>query len=62
MNMELSTKEKVITKSYIKEMIALFSEKDMLSEGDCIYLPTENIYITKGELILLEKKLNILWD
>lgn len=62
MNTELNTKEKLILKSYIREMIDLFSEKDIIGENDSIYLPLEQIYVSKTELVQLEKKLKILWN
>lgn len=62
MNTELNTKEKAILKSYIREMIDLFSETDMIGETDSIYLPLEQIYVNRQELVQLEKKLKIVWN
>lgn len=62
MNTELNTKEKVILKSYIREMIDLFSETDMIGGTDSIYLPLEQIYVNRQELVQLEKKLKIVWN
>lgn len=62
MNTELNTKEKAILKSYIREMIDLFSENDMIEENDSICLPWEQIYVNRQELVQLEKKLKIIWN
>ncbi|MSS62832.1 hypothetical protein [Velocimicrobium porci] len=52
----LSTKEKQVIQGYIREMLELFQEEDMLKEEDSIYLPMGELSVNKNELRLLEKK------
>ncbi|MSS62915.1 hypothetical protein [Velocimicrobium porci] len=53
----LSTKEKLVIQSYIREMLALFQENDMLKEDDSLYLLDGKLVINKEELLLLERKI-----
>ena len=53
----LSTKEKHVIQSYIREMLALFQENDMLKEEDSLYLLDGKLVINKEELLLLERKI-----
>lgn len=52
----LNTKEKYMIQSYIREMLELFQETDMLKEEDSLYLLDGELSINKEELLLLEKK------
>lgn len=54
-NIYLDDKEIKIIRNYTDEMISLFNEKDMIQEGESIYLITEDIYVTREELQKLKK-------
>ena len=38
-------------------MIKLFGERDMIQEGEALYLSTEEIYVTRQDFEILRKKL-----
>ena len=42
---------------YVDDMIKLFGERDMIQEGEALYLSTEEIYVTRQDFEILRKKL-----
>lgn len=57
MTTELNAKEKTLIQGYIREMVQLFEERDMIQRNDSIFLPVGGLEITQQELLMLEKKL-----
>ena len=43
---QLDEKEIKLLRDYVDDMIKLFGERDMIQEGEALYLSTEEIYVT----------------
>ena len=54
---QLDEKEIKLLRDYVDDMIKLFGERDMIQEGETLYLSTEEIYVTRQDFEILRKKL-----
>ena len=54
---QLDEKEIKLLRDYVDHMIKLFGERDMIQEGEALYLFTEEIYVTRQDFEILRKKL-----
>lgn len=54
---QLDEKEIKLLRDYVDDMIKLFGERDMIQEGEALYLSTEEIYVTRQDFEILRKKL-----
>ena len=54
---QLDEKEIKLLRDYVDDMIKLFGERDMIQEGEALYLSTEEIYVTRQDFEILRKKM-----